>query len=456
MQSKKSPKPDQTNRGAELVAGQCFAVVRERVMLKTLELSSFEEFEVWLDTCITHETNRGLIPDLIRKGNDGRFFEQIQTAQEILEELIRCSGDVENLQKQEMQNIELSLQFPDKSLAPVLARQQQLCWQCLGTLSDFSKKLENIKLLYDGLQRLSEVKASELAAAGYLMVQFVEQLLAGESVLYLRQKNFDWRLHHTLQREVSSSIEEGHLRDRVEAILGKLFLILKLLHYIRAGMRRSYRARKLALLLALSYFKCRDLFGVLDDSRKQFAATHSELAEAFQTLSSGLKMEAGKAFKLELREMQKDTSTEQAYPKVERALLILQNALQGSIDNLARALHLQHEFFWDQSDRHKEAVALLDDLHAIYELVSGIEDTGSTQNWVVIQQSLKRFQDSSMKALFARDRETLQQFAEEIEYCDPKARLFVLHRFEVYISSLIMEVKKRSALAALKDNSASA
>jgi hypothetical protein len=425
-------------------------------MLRSLELTAFEEFEIWLDTCVAHETNRGLIPGLVRAGNEGRLFEQIQTAQEILEELIRCCGAVENLQKQEMQNIELSLQFPDKSLAPVIARHQQLCWQCLGTLSDFSKKADSLKLLYDGLLRLPDITAAELAAAGYLSVQAVNQLLAGESLLYLRQKNFDWKLHHTLQNEVSSSIEEAHLKDRVELILGQLFYLLKLIQYLRAGMRRAYKARKLALLLALSYFKCRDLFGVLDDSRKQFASTHSELAETFQALSSGLKMEAGKAFKLELRDIQKETTTEQAYPKVERGIGILQNALQGSIDSLARALQLQHEFFWDKSERHEESVTLLNDLHAIYELVSRIEETGTGDSWAEVQESLRHFQDTSMKALFARDRKTLQQFAEEIEYCDPKARLFVLHRFEVYISSLIVEVKKRAALAALKAGTASA
>jgi hypothetical protein len=424
-------------------------------MLKSLELNPFEEFVVWLDACVTHETNRGLIPDLLGTRGEGRLGEQIQTAQEVLEELIRCSEAVESLQKQEMQNIELSLQFPDKALAPVLARHQQLCWQCLGTLADFSRNIQSIRLLYESLQRVPDVRAAELGAAGYLTVRLVNQLQTGESLLYLRQKHFDWRLHHTLQNEVSDSIEEGHLKDRVEEILGQLFHLLKLIHYMRTGMRRCYRARKLGLLLALTYFRCRDLFGVMDDSRKQFAATHSELAEVFQALSSGLKMEAGKAFKLELRDIQKETSTEQAYPKVERALGILQNALQGSVDSLARALRLQHEFFWDQSDRHEESVALLNDLQAIYELISRIEDTGA-ENWGEVRQSLKRFEETSMKALFSRDKETLQQFAEEVEYCDPKARLFVLHRFEVYISSLIMEVRKRSALAALKSGAASA
>ncbi|MGH9338259.1 MAG: hypothetical protein ACRD1R_01380 [Acidobacteriota bacterium] len=405
-------------------------------MGSVFNLSSFDEFELWLDGLVAHHRRP---PNLFNEKKlvaiKLDFREDLRTSLQVVEVLTALCRQLAESEETEIRS--------HKSYSPKIR-----------DFVHFWNFAEHYKVILQGLLRLPTLSRKEFKSVGFVLTEQVFRFKKSDACVYLRHKFCDWSCHQVIQRDLVSSIEMEGTREQLEQMLLEFLKTLSVIEYMREEMRRSFKYRKLMLLFIHCHYFFRKFAKLLEETAQYLDHYQPELADAIEATNLALKMETRRVFNRELREIDKLKQVDEIFARMQNALGLLQNAYQESLTHLLHLLNPDFDeflFFDDLRRRYQESMVLLKDLQYLYGVITNVESELNDESWQEMRQVLRYFQESSMKFLYFKDWTALEQFGDELRHSSPTERPFVLHRLQVFLSTLIREVQKRSVLTKYED-----
>lgn len=418
-------------------------------MSDLFKLNPFEEFELWLNGLLAHHRYTE-IPFADRKlvSLNRDFREDVRTSLQVLQDLISMSYQIVESEVLEIRETDPTfLLNPDQDLRRQI-REYKRHARRIEEFLTFLDFLEKYKTLALSLIRLPQLSRREFKAFGFVLSVEIRRLRKSEAHIYLKKRFYDWKFQHLIQRDIVSSVGEDGVREQLERVFMEFFHILASIKYVQRQMRRSFKFRKFIILFVDAYVSYQRFHKLLEETQKYMELHYPQVADAVHSIMSALKMETRKVFGRELRGLESRKKIDEIYVHMENACGLLQHAFQDSFINLIHVLNPrfnEFEIFEDLPQRYQESVILLNDLRRIYELVAASAHSNPDEpQRQEMGETLQLFRDTSMKFLMFKDWQSCEQFLDELQYAEGKDWPFLLHRFEVYLSTLIGEVQKRS------------
>ncbi|MBI4445727.1 MAG: hypothetical protein HY645_07425 [Acidobacteria bacterium] len=412
-------------------------------------LSRFDQFELWLNGLAALHRRNGLpFSRTIPLPLDRDFQEEVRTSVQIAQDLIALAGPLAESEMKEAREADPSLQFNSAQDWKKQIRDYRRHARRIDEFLAFVNFLEQYKTIALALIRLPRVSRQEFKSLSSILLHEIERLRRSESQIYLKRKSYDWRAHHLIQRELLSSIEMEGIREQLEQVFEEFFRIISIIKYLQQEIWRNFKSRKVLALLSECYHSYRAFLKHLDETCKYLDHYLPELATLIYSTRCALKLEIKKVFSQELRDLELKRKIEEVYSHVENACGLLHHAFQDSFLQLIHVLKPsfnEFELFEDLTRRFQETLQLLTDLTHLRETVRSLADPGPLA-WEQFDEELRTFQGASMHFLMFRDWQTFDQFAQELQATGGEERVFLLHRFEIYLSTLIGEVEKRAVL----------
>lgn len=418
-------------------------------------LDLFREFELWLNGLLAHHKHTGLPFGKKRPVALNRDFrEDIRTSLKVVQDLCTLSQEILESEIDEVNRLNPGLELiSDQEDFKQQIRQNQSYASRVDAVINFWDFLDQFKLIGLSLARFPHISRKEFKAFGFVLTDQITRLKRSDAYIYLKKKSFNWEFHHILQRDIVSYVDLGGIREQLEHIFMEFFQILSVIQYLKNEMSKQFKPRKLMILFIYCYFSIRSFLKLLENSREYLGNYQPEIVDAMFSTSFALKMETRKVFSEKLLDLENEKKINVVYAHMEDALGLLQNALRESFVGLIRLLNPNFDelgIFTDLAQRFDDTQILLQNLNHLYRLSVESESTTQDAGWTDLRSEMRKFQDSSMRFLFFKDWQTFEQFDLEFRDCSSAERSFVLHRFEVYVSTLIGEVRKRSVLGKFK------
>jgi hypothetical protein len=416
------------------------------------KLNQFDEFRLWLDGLVAHHRHSGIpfgTQTAVLLSRD--FKEDVRTSLQMIEDLIAMAQRIVATELLQIREVDpTTLAHPGKDLRKQF-RQYKNYARNIDEFVGFWDFLENYRLVCVSFLRLPSISRGEFKALAYLLADQVERFTKGESVAYLRKKFRDWQFQHMLERDIVRGLDMEGAREVVEQVFQEFFQLLCVVYYMRDEMRRRFPFRKLMALFMHLHFASRKFLKVLEDARKYVSQHRPDFADSLYDTSLALKMEMRRVYAGELRDLESRKKIDVIYGHMQNALGMLLNSYQESFINLAHLLNPsfnEFDLFEELGKRHRESLALLYGLRAVHKAIAkNSEATLSDGGYSEVKETLEQFRNTAMRYLFFKDWATFEQFAEELKKASNEERLFVLHRLQVYVTTLLGEVQKRTVLA---------
>jgi len=235
--------------------------------------------------------------------------------------------------------------------------------------------------------------------------------------------------------------------------LARLFLdfyrILRYLDHIGRDLQRESYLKRHLLLFCLVRHEVRHLQQHI--RQKSLAAFDPipALREAIDSVSYAVEMESKKVFNFELIDLSEAQSTEQIKIKIENSYGILKRGFQEATVTLLQAIYpgvRGEEIFDSYVTRQSQSVQLRRDLNVLFEQVRAFLVKRKMDEANTVIRYIVDFQQSSLKHLMYKDWQEFDLFLNEIKRAKTlPALMSILHKFETFLASLLIEIGKRSA-----------
>ncbi len=415
------------------------------------QLNDFNKFGLWLHglDCF-HEHSGNLFGQSGPVPIQRNYVDDVKTSLQIVEDLRLLAEQMGRRELEQLRRKDPTLLFQlDKNPRGQLQRHRSSAARLKGFLT-FWVFLEQYKVLATSLIRLPHLSRQEFKALSYLLSSHMERFLASDAHQELQPCTADSEFRYLIQRDVVLHLEMPGVREQVELILVEFFQILRLIRYIGDEMKVRFQVRKLLVLFAYCYRSYLDFIRLLNNSRDYLDRYQPEIVEAIFSTTFALKMETRKVFKERLVTIEPDMPVNKVYAEMEDALGLVQNAFQECFINLVQLLNPgfdERRFFDDLRQSYEETLRLLDDLELMHRLAGEARASDQDEDWEDVRNTLKRFDQASKKRLFFKDWQDFEDFDREFDDCPPGERPFALHRFEIFLTTLLSEVRKRTVLS---------
>jgi len=416
------------------------------------KLSAYEELQLWMDGLAAHHRHCGIpfgAQTAVILNRD--FKEDIRTSLQIIENLIAMAQRIVATELLQIREIDpASLANPGRDLRKQF-KQYKSYARSIDDFVAFWDFLENYKTVCISLLRLPSISRAEFKAFSSLFTDQVTRFGKTESNAYLKKKFYDYQFQHMVDREILRNLPDQGSREFLQKLFLDFFHLLCIVHYMRDEMRRRFPFRKLMSLFMHLNFTCRKFLKVLEDSRKYLSERLPEVSSNIYDISLALKMEMRRVYSVELRDLESQKKIDVVYGQMQNALGMMLNAFQESFINLSHLLQPdfnEFELFEELGKKHRESMALLNGLKAVYQVISNEPETVlSEPKYMEVKQTLEHFRNTAMRFLFFKDWSAFEAFSEELDKASPDERVFILHRMQVYVSTLVGEVAKRTVLS---------
>lgn len=417
-------------------------------MEKVFSLNSAEEFELWLESLrVYYQQSTGGAASDHSLPSEHNFRGELRSALEVIGDLVeRCPTLLAEMINSDHPE-KLSFRT-EKELTRFIREHDQLKAKLQGLL-DFWEYLRRCRVLGLSVARHHKVSRPEFRAFGLLMNDQIEAFLAGESWGSMARKHSDYTFHHIIHRDILSSVEIQGTREELERVFHHFFAVLTAVQYAQTQIQSSFKYQKLRILLSYCYHGYQQFLTTLDQANQYLRYTQPDLAEAVEAIRFGLKLEVRRIFDQELGEVTSEQKLHEIYSNIESGLGLLRHASRQSFTSLVRELNPQFnelDLFLELRNQQSASVQLKEDLKELYDLARDPKTQHSESDFAHLLKSLTRFRRGSMRVLFFKDWHPFEQFHRELEASESRERAFILHRFEVYLSTLIGEVGKRAIL----------
>ncbi|MFQ5738764.1 MAG: hypothetical protein ACE5JX_07090 [Acidobacteriota bacterium] len=418
-------------------------------MADVLELNVVEKFELWFGSLVLHLKQPGeTFSTRERVPSRHDFSIEINTSLQLMGQIIKlCPRILE---------AEVSVESNKHRLATTrgqaLREEIRNDPKVLERFSDFLRLwdfLEQYKIQGATLSRLSRLSPQEFKAYAFVLAERLARYREAPSHHVLVHRFNHSKCRHVIHRDLLLNLEMEGVREELERLFLCFFKLFSTIRYIEELMQRSFKPRQLIALFKLCYFQCRELLSILAQTQQYLEYYLPELSETLVSLRFGLKMETRIIFDRELKDMSSTRKIGELYSQMETALGLLKHASQQSFSSLASQLNPDFNavgLFQDLSRQKEDSLQLLNDLEEIYRITKTTETGRSEKAFSRLLGFLRRFREGSMRALYFKDWQPIEEFTEELGKAQCRERAFILHRFEIYLSTLLGEVEKRAVL----------
>lgn len=413
------------------------------------ELRPFESFEIWLNSLLaSHQVRdspfRARDAELIQRN----YLPDLRTTLEVLEtmdELLRQAAA--EMAAQQKGDSDLIRRPAEQTPREELLRRAD-GRPHLADLANFWEFLDRLRLLGNSLLRLDHLSRMEYRNFGDLFSEAAGRFQSSGHFDLLRSGSANSAFRYLVQREIVRSLEIPGIQEQLEVIFADFFNILRHIKFIGDEMKNTFKPRKLLILFGYCYHSHLKFLTLLQESRGYLDRYEPELVDAIFSTSFALKMETKKVFEQRLGNIESEKRIKRLYAEMEDAQGLIQNAFRECFVNLVRLLNPQFDerrLFEDMRKRYDDTLTLIDDLVLLDRLSREAGD--DPELWTDLLATLERFQATSMRSLFFKDWEAIEEADRELRASPPDDRGFLLHSFSIFLTTLLSEVSKRSVLS---------
>ncbi len=414
-------------------------------MGKGLELTLFERFSIGLSLLQIHQRRLGIPSEITAPmHSEGNYREATQISCRLLRDLENLSGWIwalysEDPALQEPPEDQENAQRLHRSLAPLIVRR----------IGEFEAALKRAVSVGEGLLNQTCVPQQRFDRLGDQICAAIKRMRRSEGFEALKRLSSGAGIA-LIGEAVDKAIGDRIVRSRLRAVLQRMLEILRLLEHTEITLRSQSDRPILVLLMVHCYYRCRRLFLAIDDLRR-FLPPDSPLEDVLSFGSVALKMEAGRALKKELRQLDQESDCDRFDDRLECAVGILKNGFTQTLPQILGAIDasLESADFLEESptSRPHEGLHLVEDLKQLQRSAQAMErGPDQVEHWKEFSRRLQLFRQRSIYSLYRRDRLIFEEFERELANCGAEGRGFVAHRLGVYLSTLLAQVDNQNVL----------
>lgn len=400
-------------------------------------LTFFERFDLSLSLLVIHLTQEGIPSEIISTRPDPGT--QLDLACDLIGECLEFSRTIRESQNREREAI-AAAQDPSWSWL----REDE---EHVDELADFIGELSKAEREAASLSQRLRIEQQDYDRFGDRVAREIRRFRASVRFEDM-QGRYRLQQRFSMIKEISQSAAgDWFLGQKLEVMLSRLLYILLLIRHT-GEMGRALDCERLLLLAVHCYYCCRQTFMQLDDLRRYFAGKR-ELVETMAWASSVLKIEATRALKQELFHLDHEKDRSRFQARLERGFGILQNGFDNAVRQVLETLAPMTSLgavFEDRTVEYREAQNLVTDLNRLLQATRRLEAHPDEESLTQFLDVFDFFREFSSPALYYRDQVLFEQFEEEISRMELDSREFVLHRFRIFLSTLLAEVGNRTVL----------
>lgn len=409
-----------------------------------LKLGPYEQFELWLGALHLHQRRKKCALSDSQDQKDPNYREDLRISLQILKNLTALSPQAIEMELEDLgahQNRGMAAMVHDG--LPAVSE----CERELRVFSRFQDTLGRYRTLCHSLIRVRYVSEQQFESFSHLLLDHLRDYLRSAERKRLARQLIRNPMTYILDRHVLLHIDKAGVREQLALVLGRFVRSISALSYVRTELGSSFRPMPIAALLNCIYFRLMKLIRLLDDSRTYLQYGSLQWSEAATMTAAALKLEVRTAFRNGFRDLETESDPAVQYVQLEELSGLVMNTCQEAFINLARTLNPafdEFELFGGLYRRYEESVMLLDSLVSLYQLVSEPPVVSADEKWQDVLREFDEFQGTCIRSLFARDRHSMEEFRERLNAVSESNRDHVLHQFEVYLSTLVGEIRKRA------------
>ena len=257
-----------------------------------------------------------------------------------------------------------------------------------------------------------------------------------------------------LYRDVLMAMSSLEMRLETMALFVRAHRILSIIRYIKVGLRGQFNARVYLVLFSHLYAEGKNFARKLEQWASRWETQLPVCSEVSTSLQFALRLETKRVFKQELLGIEHETRVDALYIRLETSAGLLWNCYQNVFISMARSFNLkfnEYDIFIDLIARQEESVRLESDLCTIRELVRRMESGHSGADVEALRKLLRIFNENSLRYLMFKDWGPFEGFIDQVNITPDNQLAPVLHRFLIFLDTLIAAVEKRAVLLALDE-----
>ncbi|MEW6366010.1 MAG: hypothetical protein AB1714_15380 [Acidobacteriota bacterium] len=243
-------------------------------------------------------------------------------------------------------------------------------------------------------------------------------------------------------------MEDPVLRKELARIFLEIFRLLRYLDLVGKDLQREGYLKKNLLIFILVRYELRILIRHLRDRGPSALDKTGALRDAIDSVSYGIDMEARKVYNFELRDFADSLAGDDIKVRVENSYGILKRSLQEALVTITQSLYpdVKGEDIFDTfMTRQAQSIQLRRDLSVLFEQVRSFMASREMDQSANLIRNIVDFQQASLKYLMYKDWADFDLFLNDIKRARSLPALTnVLHKFETFLASLMIEIGKRS------------
>lgn len=311
----------------------------------------------------------------------------------------------------------------------------------------------DFRLIFGEVCKLPKVSFHAFLSAGRLLTREINR---NGFLTYLLDRKFKPYYDRITNPYICRMIYDCD-KPVVKKELARLFLemsrLSRYLDLVGKDLQRETYLKRNLLIFCMIRHDVRQFVRRLHDRGLELFEKSSATYEAIDSISYCLEMEAKKVYQLELLDFAECQSAEQIKIKVENAYGILRRSFQEAIVTLIQSCYPDvhgEELFDTYVTRQAQSIQLRRDLHVLFEQVRAFIQKRDIDEAGNLIRNIVDFKQSGLKFLMYKDWQDFDLFLEEIKRTRTLPSLLsILHKFETFLASLLIEVGKRSVFVDL-------
>jgi hypothetical protein len=412
------------------------------------DLNALQEFDLWLESLSAYFRQASKPAGERKKAAEVNYRRQLGSCLEVMGDLVKkCPIILREQAAEGAEGVEID---PGRGndLKRYIRTHDTLGVE-LGYFVSFWEFLQRSRVVGLGLGGAPAVGRAEFRAFGSLVDHEIQEIQKNQVYQAMVLRSSDYAFHHVVDRDILSSVEAVGAREELERIFLEFLHILAALQHTQLLMQKSFKHQKLMILLSYCHSSFSQLLGTLDHASQYLDYYQPKIAEAVESVKFGLKIEIQRIFNQELATVSEDQKLQEIFSNMESGLGLLRHASRQSFSSLAQELNPEFDekmLFRELRNQESAAEELTEDLKRLYDLVREPETQHAEAHFSALLTAMEGFRKGSMRVLYLKDWQPFEQFHKELETSEARERAFILHRFEVFLSTLIGEVSKRAIL----------
>ncbi|MBI2841493.1 MAG: hypothetical protein HYX75_24520 [Acidobacteria bacterium] len=415
------------------------------------------ELEVWLRSLDRFFTlkNQPFSEEVVRNITVKDFSEELKILKDGVERmghlvsLIQSSGDVAYSRFEDFLESNINRYY---GIRPKEARahHENGFAEAMDVLGE---AVADFRLILGEMCRLPKISFHSFLSAGRLLTREVNRNGFLTYLLDRKFKPYYDRISNPFVCRVIYDTESATVKKELARLFLELNRQMRYLDFIGKDLQREGPLKRGLLIFCLVRHELRQLTRRLHDRSAEVFEKGSSAYEGIESAAYCLEMEAKKVYQLELLDFSDSQSGEAIKVKVENAFGILKRSFQEAIVTLIQTIHPEvrgEEVFDSYVTRQAQSIQLRRDLNVLFEQIRAFIRKRDIEEMSNLIRNIVDFQQSSLKYLMYKDWQDFDLFLEEVK----KARslpslLTILHKFETFLASLLIEVGKRSVFVNL-------